>query len=237
MKKLFLISFLLMLFFFGCTQLQQEKELPQNQEEFLLSLKFYEKQALIHDIKITNTSTKETIFRKSLTLTLHVFEDYAQVEAIILDATQIDANNNTINLCPSMLQQEKESIVKIYSDGAIDTGKESKRSIYLPRKKVKIGDKWDFEGLNYFIAGKEVVNKSFGSIEVLRITVNGRKDGRPIEGFILFDYKNGRLIQQVIKDRLGSTLYIIDTTLVDIKDNFNANDINKSCLLQTTITP
>jgi len=230
MKALnFFLIILLFLAFSACTTTQKE-------ETFFLGLEFKEKQALFHKTTISNSDEKKIDERITVTIIQKNYAEFSELKTILLSYNSID-ENNIKDLCFSLPKEKKQSTVKMYFNGTIDTGTSIKVNYFFPLKNLKLKDSWEYGGITYSIESKEKFNSKLGSFNALKISFKGKREFAAlnnalvnVNGFIFFDFENKRILKSVEIASLGTTIYTITNELIDIKNNFNETDLNYACL-------
>lgn len=215
MKKalVFLITVLLAIAFIGfsgCLQPDEGKEIvpPTKEKEFLLSFKFGEGSALFHKITLTierNGKTEPIQVMETVSLVKESQEDFSELQMIMLNAYRLDSNGRK-DMCASMPYSRKKGTVKFYLDGKVDYGEFTKTSFHLPQEKLKLGDSWEFEGIEYKIEEETRFKNEAGEFNCLKISFDGIKydyfGTKRIHGYFLFDpEKNLKVKEETINER------------------------------------
>ncbi|MEM0360520.1 MAG: hypothetical protein QXK06_04265, partial [Candidatus Diapherotrites archaeon] len=219
------------IFLLGCTIQPKEK----NQEkEFLLYFSFEEGSALFQKTRIAYTDSSGAKLERELhtaTLVKNAGEKISELKILMLEAKNLNAGNE--NLCLSLSYPEKKAIVKFHSDGNVEYGQLSAISFHLPEKKVKIGDSWEFEGIEYKLSGETVFANEDTQFQCLKITFDGvQADSfgtKRVSGYFLFDpERHLKIKEEVLEERAGfKTEY--SNELTKIVPSFKG-ELNYLCL-------
>ncbi|MFH1234960.1 MAG: hypothetical protein V1493_05105 [Candidatus Diapherotrites archaeon] len=204
------------------------------EKEFSLYFAFEKGSALFNTITVSvEDSNGAKAARQIITMTTvkEAGEKVSELRMLMLEANAAGGSNESV--CASIPYAGKKSTVKFHSDGNVEYGSQSSVSFYLPPQKVKIGESWDFEGIEYTLAEETKFSSGAGDFNCLRITVDGIQSDaagtKRISGYFLFDpERHLKVMEETIEERLGlKTAY--SSELTAIEENFSGEP-DYSCL-------
>ena len=137
------------------------------QETFFLSFRFEEGSAVFQRMKLTFESEGSVLGEQGLdtvSLVKSSTAEFSELQLIVTEAYASD-ENGTKSICKDISLEDKRRTVKFYPDGRVDFGVYSATTFHLPQRELKIGETWDFEGIEYKIEEKTVFENSAGRFE------------------------------------------------------------------------
>lgn len=242
MQKTFIILLLLsaLLLFNGCIQTTPPKPTPipvtvTPPAGYTLSFKFEEGTTLFNKAKLNiEIDGKSRLKQEMQTVSLveDVNQDVSTLKMVMLEVKEIDANGSK-NICESMEVKEKKSTVKISPTGKADFEEYSRTFFYLPKKRVNLGDTWEFEKIEYTLEERVDFNGLGQKTKCLKISFDGmlfdNLGTKWVHGYFLFDpVKHLKVKEKTIVERATSKR-VYENELTRVEPNFSG-EIDYSCV-------
>lgn len=209
-KKFFVVLVFLvaaLLFFSGCTKPPSNYTslAGRHPESFLLELKFNEGEKLTNTVHSEYKLPGQEIELQTTVVTTvkEVTGEYAVMHGRLTESVRT-INGEEEDLFSQLSEEQKQSEYKLYFNGAMDLGEEVKTNFYLPKQEFSLADSYEFGGLTYTL--EETVSVAVGGkpVNAIKISFKGKREGTTsvVNGYLLFDYENGKIIKTVSKGKL-----------------------------------
>lgn len=203
----------------------------QDFEPTKLAIKYNKNEGLVNEIEIITNGLPETLknYMKTITIAESIDENSALIDVIMLDAYKL-VDENKSSTCEEQSIIDKKKQYRAYENGSIIAeGAEKQLSNFmLPKEKVSINNGWEYNGLNYAVAGVEKLKLDGNEFNVLKITFSGTNKNVIINGYYLFDYENGRILKQYREETYGNNLVMFTNSVTKIIPNAKPEDY-KDC--------
>ncbi len=217
----------------GCTQPASTGQ--SSQQGYALRFRFEKGTALFSTTRLTLESNGQVQSReemKTLALVKDANQEAAALQLIALSLKSRDKNGER-DKCSTTPLQQKRKTVTVYPDGNADFGNFAGTTFHLPLKRVKIGEEWKFEGIDYKIEKPERFENAAGSFNCLKISFNGIQSDKLgtkwLHGYFLFDPEKELKVKEKTVEERATTKTTIETEITKIEKNYS-QETDYSCL-------